>query len=134
MPASDTGFFPRPIELASLDPAKPNYRQLGEGVEVVVLVRAEGLSILKDLCPHMGAPMSEGKYRAGEGTLECPWHGYRYDARTGAFAGNPNEATFSCMKSLYKSYNPAKKPDYSLPVFAYELRGGLVHVRRPGAA
>lgn len=33
-------------------------------------------------CPHQGLPL-EGEPDA-EGILTCPWHGYRFDARTGA--------------------------------------------------
>lgn len=32
-------------------------------------------------CPHQGAPLDEE--RAAEGILTCPWHGYRFDLRTG---------------------------------------------------
>lgn len=32
---------------------------------------------LPDVCPHRGASLSSGKVR--DSTLECPWHGFRFD-------------------------------------------------------
>lgn len=37
------------------------------------------LFALRDICPHRGVPLSAGKVMA-EGTLECPYHGWRFRA------------------------------------------------------
>lgn len=57
--------------------------------EPLVLFRdADGqISGLIDRCPHRGAALSLGQ-RTGEGTLECPFHGWRFD-RAGANCGVP---------------------------------------------
>ena len=34
--------------------------------------------VMDDRCPHRGTALSGGKIRDGQ--LECPWHGFRYDA------------------------------------------------------
>ena len=34
------------------------------------------------VCPHQGLPLNAGPDAAG--IIQCPWHGYRFDARTGA--------------------------------------------------
>ena len=34
------------------------------------------------VCPHWGGPLGEGKVTT-DGTLTCPWHGYKYQALTG---------------------------------------------------
>jgi nitrite reductase/ring-hydroxylating ferredoxin subunit len=40
------------------------------------------------MCPHLGGPLAESPIDAG--TITCPWHGYRFDVRTGANAdGRP---------------------------------------------
>jgi len=36
------------------------------------------VSCLRDACPHRGVALSAGKLL--EGTIECPFHGFRYDA------------------------------------------------------
>ncbi len=44
----------------------------------------------KDSCPHSEFPLSEGTLYA-DGTLECAWHGARFDCRTGAVLRGPAE-------------------------------------------
>ncbi|HEY9219599.1 MAG TPA: aromatic ring-hydroxylating dioxygenase subunit alpha [Phenylobacterium sp.] len=45
----------------------------------IVLFRAKGqAAALVDRCPHRNYPLSEGKVR--DGALECPYHGWRFDA------------------------------------------------------
>ncbi len=39
-------------------------------------------------CPHAGGPLGEGKLNGG--IVECPWHGWRFDVRTGQREHNPN--------------------------------------------
>ena len=38
-------------------------------------------------CPHRGGPLGEGDL---DGSIAiCPWHGWRWDVKTGANANNP---------------------------------------------
>jgi nitrite reductase/ring-hydroxylating ferredoxin subunit len=37
------------------------------------------------LCPHLGGPLEDSKPDA-DGCIVCPWHGYRFDLRTGKSA------------------------------------------------
>ena len=46
-------------------------------------------------CPHAGGPLGEGSLD-GE-LLECPWHGWRFNVRTGERAENP-EITVACLE------------------------------------
>ncbi|HXJ78103.1 MAG TPA: non-heme iron oxygenase ferredoxin subunit [Candidatus Methylomirabilis sp.] len=42
---------------------------------------------IDNTCPHRGGPLGDGDL---EGTVAiCPWHGWRWDVRTGANANNP---------------------------------------------
>ena len=44
--------------------------------------RVQGrLYALRDACPHMGAPLSEGKLTGGR--VVCGWHGWSFDLTTG---------------------------------------------------
>jgi len=42
---------------------------------------------LEDMCTHVGGPLSEGECD-GE-TVTCPWHGARFDLKTGEAKGPP---------------------------------------------
>ncbi|HEV7593886.1 MAG TPA: Rieske 2Fe-2S domain-containing protein [Gemmatimonadaceae bacterium] len=51
--------------------------------DAVCLVRQHGeISALSDICTHQHFSMSQGDL-LGDGTLQCAWHGARYDCRTG---------------------------------------------------
>jgi nitrite reductase/ring-hydroxylating ferredoxin subunit len=126
------GFFPKPIELSSLEADHPKLCDLGEGVEAVALLHDGALRVFRENCPHMGAPMSRGIYDPAAGRIQCPWHGYRYDADTGAFVENPNDKIFGCMKGLYQSYKPEGAPTLQLTSFTCEIKGNQAWVRRPG--
>jgi DMSO/TMAO reductase YedYZ heme-binding membrane subunit/nitrite reductase/ring-hydroxylating ferredoxin subunit len=52
------------------------------GTERVAIVRFHGaLYALSNVCPHQNGPLGEGCVR--DEYLECPWHGYQFDPRTG---------------------------------------------------
>src|SRR6187551_820668 len=44
---------------------------------------------LADRCPHRFAPLSKGRLCDGGATLQCPYHGLRFDS-TGACVHNPH--------------------------------------------
>ncbi len=46
-------------------------------------------------CPHAGGPLGEGTLD-GE-VLECPWHGWRFNVRTGERPENP-EISVACVE------------------------------------
>jgi nitrite reductase/ring-hydroxylating ferredoxin subunit len=65
-------------------PETGGLRVLVDG-RAVALFRDRGAIVaFDDACPHAGAPLSEGVCR--EGQVVCAWHGFRFDARTGACA------------------------------------------------
>jgi 3-phenylpropionate/trans-cinnamate dioxygenase ferredoxin subunit len=76
--------------------------------DAVCLVRQNGeISALSDICTHQHFSMSLGDL-LGDGTLQCAWHGARYDCRTGE------------VKQV-----PAVSP---LPVFQVRLEDGQILV------
>jgi len=52
-----------------------------DGVQVAVFRAGDELVAFSDACPHMGASLADGRL-AGP-NVECAWHGWRYDTRTG---------------------------------------------------
>lgn len=62
---------------------------------------------IDDLCPHQGASLGEGVLDEG-GAVACPWHGWRFRIRDGAWCDNPR---------------------LSVDTFAVRVRGDDVEVR-----
>lgn len=44
----------------------------------------DGIHALEGSCPCTGGPLGQGALR--DDLLVCPWHGWRFDCRTGASA------------------------------------------------
>jgi nitrite reductase/ring-hydroxylating ferredoxin subunit len=51
---------------------------------------------LEDECPHRGAPLSEGECEGTE--VLCPWHGARFDLKTGAHLSPPASRGVAAFK------------------------------------
>lgn len=64
--------------------------KLPGGAHVVVIRRGDLVTALEDECPHQGMPLSAGVLKP-DGTLECPFHGARFDCATGACVRGPGE-------------------------------------------
>ncbi|MDQ3950658.1 MAG: non-heme iron oxygenase ferredoxin subunit [Gemmatimonadota bacterium] len=61
------------------------------GGEQVCLFRHRGeIHAVSDCCTHSEFPISDGSL-GPDGTLECTWHGARFDCRTGAVLKGPAE-------------------------------------------
>jgi nitrite reductase (NADH) small subunit len=60
----------------------------GEG-KTICLANVNGdYSALDNVCLHMGGPLGEGTIEGGK--VVCPWHGWKYDPKTGATTHNPS--------------------------------------------
>jgi glycine betaine catabolism B len=56
--------------------------------EKVCIANVEGrYYAIGNVCTHMGGPLAEGKLE--EHVVQCPWHGSRFDIRTGEVVGPP---------------------------------------------
>ena len=60
------------------------------GDRVCLIRRGEQVSALRDECTHQGMPLSAGEVLP-DGTIECPWHGARFDCMTGVLRRGPAE-------------------------------------------
>lgn len=61
-----------------------------DGTRIAVFRTRDGYHALADRCNHMGGPLSHGDVTGS--TVTCPWHGWRYDLRTGARVDRPGQA------------------------------------------
>ena len=53
-----------------------------EGEERICIVNFEGkYYAIGNVCTHLGGPLDEGTLEGYE--VECPWHGSKFDVRTG---------------------------------------------------
>jgi nitrite reductase/ring-hydroxylating ferredoxin subunit len=59
------------------------------GSPVAVFRTRRGFVAVSDPCPHMGASLSAGRLVESGQLVECSWHGWRYDTRTGANPSRP---------------------------------------------
>lgn len=75
----------------------------------VALFNVDGrIYALDNTCPHAGGPLGEGKLN-GE-IIECPWHGWRYNVRTGERPENP---------------------EFKVVCYPVEIEEGLIYVMVP---
>ena len=60
------------------------------GGRKLALFNVEGTyHAIDDTCPHMGASLSDGYVE--NGIVTCPWHAWRWDPKTGAADGHPDQ-------------------------------------------
>jgi 3-phenylpropionate/trans-cinnamate dioxygenase ferredoxin subunit len=63
---------------------------LPSGDRVCLIRRGDQVSALRDECTHQAMPLSAGEVLP-DGTIECAWHGARFDCVTGAVLRGPAE-------------------------------------------
>lgn len=63
---------------------------LPNGETVCLIRRGAEVSALADQCTHQGMSLSAGEVLP-DGTIECAWHGARFDCVTGAVRRGPAE-------------------------------------------
>lgn len=71
-------------------------------------------------CRHLFASLGKG-HVADDGCLECPWHGARYDTKSGKMTRGPQGA-FRPVGGLIKSTTGAR----ALETHEVELRDGAI--------
>src|SRR5262245_37188469 len=78
--------------------------------ENICIVNVEGkYYAIGNICTHEGGPLADGVLEGYE--VECPWHGSKFDARTGKVT-NP----------------PATKPE---PAYEVKVDGNSILIRKP---
>lgn len=62
---------------------------------IALFRRGAEVHAIDNACPHVRGPLGEGEL-AGD-LVTCPWHGWQFDIRTGAWARNP-EVRVACYQ------------------------------------
>ena len=71
------------VKIAETKDIQPsNMKAVDLAGEKVCIVNIEGkYYAIGNVCTHVGGPLDEGTLEGNE--VECPWHGSRFDVRTG---------------------------------------------------
>lgn len=78
----------RAARLADLEVGLPLAVTLPDGQRVCLIKDGERVYAVADRCPHKDFALSGGDM-VGPCILECPWHGARFDIRTGRVVMGP---------------------------------------------
>ena len=99
--------FVKVAETKDIQPS--NLKAVDVAGERVCIVNVEGkYYALGNVCTHVGGPLDEGTLEGYE--VECPWHGSKFDVRT----GEPTKP-------------PAKRP---VPTYEVKIQDNNILVRR----
>ena len=81
--------MPQFIKVATADELADQQAKLVEveGQKIALFRVDGGFYALSDTCTHRRGPLSEGTVEGAEVT--CPWHGAKFDVRTGAVVALP---------------------------------------------
>jgi len=74
----------------SSDLPEGGVRSFDAGGRKVAVFRAGGaLHAMDGVCPHRGGPIGEGIVE--NGIVVCPWHGWRFEVKTGNCVNTPGK-------------------------------------------
>jgi nitrite reductase/ring-hydroxylating ferredoxin subunit/uncharacterized membrane protein len=81
------------IELGEGEPR----RVMASGVKTLLLRRAGQIYALAEVCSHLGGPLAEGQVQGA--TIQCPWHGSRFNMRDGKVIDGPATHPQPCFET-----------------------------------
>ena len=80
--------FSRAARLTDIESAFPLAVTLDDGTRLCLVRDGDAAFAVLDRCPHRDFALSSGDV-VDACILECPWHGARFDVRTGAVVQGP---------------------------------------------
>ena len=80
---------------------------------------------VSDRCRHLGASLGRG-HVTEDGCLECPWHGARYDVRSGKMVRGPQGIAFLAMRNGLRRVASAVA---RLPRYPIVERDGVLYLQ-----
>lgn len=111
--------------VAPLDSVPPGGKRCFEiaGISIIICRIYNDLFAVRDLCPHLGESLAEGRLQEYE--LVCPHHGASFDIRGGQPMSGPAFTpvqTYQCQLRdddiyvLTEPQNPSKPDARSIPI------------------
>ncbi|MBI2845007.1 MAG: non-heme iron oxygenase ferredoxin subunit [Chloroflexi bacterium] len=81
--------MPESVKVATIQDLKPGQGKLVqvEGKDIALFNVNGQFFAIDDVCTHAGGPLSEGTLEGT--TVTCPWHGSKFDVRSGQVLGAP---------------------------------------------
>jgi len=124
---SDRAPFEPVIELATL-PVGSMCRVTRGDVDVLVAHTVAGLLATDDRCPHMSAPLSQGRL---DGCLvDCPLHSGRFDLSTGDVVRFPTTGGLDADGTYHPAWQQPDSPPKPEPTDAKAMARAATRVRR----
>lgn len=97
---------------------------------VRLIALGDDIAVHACVCPHLGGPLEQGPLC--DGVVTCPWHGYRFEVRTGASAdGRRLRLPQSFRLEVDANGGAALVPAGSTPSPAKRERDGEGTISRP---
>lgn len=77
------------VKVATTDEIPPGItRKVETSGEEILIANVDGkFYAINNVCTHVGGPLDEGRLQGDE--VQCPWHGSRFDVKTGEVRGGP---------------------------------------------
>ncbi len=114
-------------DVADLPPGTLARRSRGD-LDILVAHTEAGIVALEDRCPHMAAPLSEGRLEGC--VLACPLHRGTFDLRTGDVVTFPTTGGLDADGGAHEPWSPAGAPPRPEPSDAKARARALTRVRR----
>ena len=121
------------IHMSEIVAGRVNVKVLPTGRKVLVLREGGAVRVFGELCPHMGADLSGGRYCERTGTLQCRWHGYVFSTADGRFLENPNERLMQLLRQSSPQLQGKRAPRYRLSVVPHAVDGDRIHFLPKGS-
>jgi nitrite reductase/ring-hydroxylating ferredoxin subunit len=80
------GKFVKVGQASELSPGQAKYVE-AEGKQIALFNVGGAFYAIDNTCTHTGGPLAEGMLEGEE--VECPWHGARFNVKTGTVLGPP---------------------------------------------
>ena len=124
----DTSKGTHKIAIADVKKDFLNVFDIDEKLKAIILYDGVEYKVISDLCPHMGADLSEAKLCNKSKILQCRWHGYKYGTSDLSLHENPNEKVWQKAFLSPVDQEKYKTPKYKLKQIPFKVENEFIHL------